>query len=693
MSQEAFEKSAGNDQKNHPRKLALQKLLLAFGIVVPSLLILSYCVPLIPIGTKSLSMIRYFDRDESALIDFAIRLYDQGIVPQEMESSYPRFFYYLCGLFLYPYTFLFGPSAEVIAITFRIGNTCAMVFTAIMINLIGVRFFKSTIVGSLSALLFILTPSFLHWGVNSRPHPTEILFIILSIYYSLISLETRQTHPLWKAVLFAGLALGTKFGGIFLLPTIVLVYAYLLWNKDLKKTHLKPESRIGTLTSLSLITAGFGILLFVQYVIFFVKRSSTGLSVSEELGWLQAIASKPFNLGILVGITLFSIGIIFFKVNRKMVNLYEALSEGSQIKSESRLFTSLFVYKVFLFSAKISSAALVLSLLTNFDFLVFPKQNIFILIRRFLLMFLGEHFHRDPNYWKWFTLFPSKHGMGVGGVLILIYYVFRECPQIRSNFQGEKSQEFIFRLVPLSYVIVLFSSLMFCINYRFHRFLLPIYLFLFMLGIDSLVRTPKKLNQRFHRQIYLGICLSAVLFCISERIPTLIASRASMKARISDPVVVDLAPWLASTYPKSVRIMSDDTELYIPESFENLSYWKAAQRQWSLPPGISANAYHGLSEYNPEIFIRSNFARIDTTWTAYNAEIEFLDTNYSIVKRMLYHSKAKTSHRMNELVVVIYEKNSKSQDISKMKPNLLSSSTLKVEYSNRNLTTRDKLDD
>ena len=382
-------------------KTAIQKVILTLGIVVPTLSILLYSLPLIPIGVDSLSMIRHFDQDESALIDFATRLYEHGLLPQEMHSSYPKFFYYLCGLFLYPYTFFYGPDTAIVTMTFRSVNMCAMVFTVVLINLIGLRFFKSATVGSISALLFALTPSFLPWGANSRPHPVEILFITAAIYYCLTAIETERIRTLWKAVLLAGLAAGTKFGGIFLLPTITLVYAYLLWNRDLEKERLRPDSRLGSTTACLLLAAGCGVFVLVHYGIFFITRSSTGLTVVQELGWMRAVASMPFNLGIGVGITFLGLGVLLFVVNGRMVKSYGAILPNFQFDRKSHLFKSLFGYKVTLFLIKISFAVLGLFLLTNFDFLVFPEQNGLIYIKRILVTSLGEQLQYDPNWWNW----------------------------------------------------------------------------------------------------------------------------------------------------------------------------------------------------------------------------------------------------------------------------------------------------
>ena len=98
-------------------------------------------------------------------------------------------------------------------------------------------------------------------------------------------------------------------------------------------------------------------------------------------------------------------------------------------------------------------------------------------------------------------------------------------------------------------------------------------------------------------------------------------------------------------------MMSDDPVLYIPDSFTKVSWWKAAEKRWSLPSGVSRDAYYTLSEYNPQVFIRSNFDRVDTTWVAYKSEMAYLNLNYSIVKRIPYSTTAGVSYPRNEIVV------------------------------------------
>jgi hypothetical protein len=45
-------------------------------------------------------MVRYFDQDEYLLVEYGVRLYEQGIVESAPASGYPKASNYLCGVFL-----------------------------------------------------------------------------------------------------------------------------------------------------------------------------------------------------------------------------------------------------------------------------------------------------------------------------------------------------------------------------------------------------------------------------------------------------------------------------------------------------------------------------------------------------------------------------------------------------------------
>jgi hypothetical protein len=642
---------------------AWQKACLLLGIVVPWFAILYYAVPIIPLGVEDLSMVRYFDADESLLVSFGMRLYRDGVLPQEMSSSYPRLFYYLCGIVLYPYTAIYGVSAKMVAITFRSVNTLAMLLTIIPINLIGIRFFRSYIVGAASAVLFALTPQYLFWATNSRPHPLEILFLVLCLYQCLKAVDTRTHRALWGAVIWAGLAAGTKFGGFFLVPTIALVFGYLLWTGGLGVRNLNPGKAFGYLVGGAAAFAGVGGIGVALYALFRVPRSSTGITVAQELGWRTGLFSWPFGFGLAAGVLVLAAGIAIMLLHRRMISTYNRLAtrEGSRAEQNGLEARGLFAYQVFLFACKASVAVSGIYLLVNFDFFIYPVENLWIMLRRVILTSHGTDYQRDWDYFAWLPFFTETRCLGISGVMMALYYLALESIGRRARSVRGRSVEVMKRLVLLSYSAVLMGFLMVVVQHRTHHYLLPIILCLIVLGTDAIVRTAKCLihGGRAKAVLFIAAGSTVMLACAIERLPHLFSgrplteNRGHLLARAVDPAVSQFAPWLLSRHPESARIMTDDATMYIPAAFGQVSVWRANLNPWAIPPGLTRDAFKSLADEKPVVFVQSNDSRLDTTWAGYGTDLSELEAHYRVVKTFSYGGTkfARVSYLRDEIRV------------------------------------------
>jgi hypothetical protein len=635
-------------------KTAAQRLTLIWGIATPWAILLLYCLPAIFLGAKNLAMVRYFDQDEYLLVEYGFRLYQQGIVPGAPASGYPKAFNYLCGLFLYPYTFFFGPDAEMVTLTFRWVNTIAMALTIVLINIIGIRFFRSYLVGAVAAILFVLTPDYPWWTVNSRPHPVEIFLIILSIYYCLKAFETRQKKTLWTAAVWAGLAFGTKLGGLWLIPILGIVYGYLLWQENPNREQLKPEYQLGRWAAVVCLAAGVTSIAIVYNVLFHFKRSSTGLTTAQKLGWQQGLASFPFNYGLMAGVGCLALGAGVFWLNRKMARHYDGTPQTVHLHNGGgRPLVVLFAYKIICFWVKVVFIFGGMFLLTNFDYLIYPKQNLFGILWMVFWTTLSTRLTPDTNYFIWLDRLSDARCLGIGGTLLVFYYFATELWQWRAKLTDQERQQRGLRLLCLAFSLILVFFLVVGVQHRPHHYLLPALPFFFLLGVDALCRTVRGLQSRHLRYICVALCVVLAFFYIEERLPEMMAMRTALRSRDSDTVLTHLAPYLTSTYPDSVSIMTDDLSMYIPDRFANLTYWKAAWRG-SFFPGFGKEAFRTLADENPKVFVRGDFFQADTTWSGYRSDVEYLDARYSIVKRIPYQPKARISKQRD--VFVVYER-------------------------------------
>ena len=626
-----------------------QRCMAIAGMLVPTLFVLFYCLPVVGHGAKSLSMLRYFDRDEHLLVEYGTRFYQDGILPQQI-FGYPKFFYFVAGLFLYPYTFLFGPDSNVVAITFRAVNIASIALTAIFVNLISIKFFRSYLLGPISSLLFVLTPGIICWGLNSRTHPLEVFLITVSMYIVLSAVKGREKKMLWIAVVFAGLAMGTKYGGIFLIPTIVTAYGYLLWAEGLVKEHLRPEEGVGKAICLGFVALGLGIFLCECYGVFFVTRNSTGLTFAQERGWPEVMFTWPFYLGLVATGILETVGLVFFLVNRKVVALYAGLGRAAgEVGGRASMdLSALFGHKIALRFVKVSLAVLGIFLLIDVDLLIFWRRSILTMVQQLYTVSRWPDESR-MGFLSWFALIPRTSWMGVGGTLIVVQYLVFDLWQARAGIRKDDLHRQSHRSVLLSYVLVHLGSMVLFVNFRDGRFMIPVFAFLFILGVDTVIRMPQRIRGKSARMMLQAFSGILIAICILERLPSLLEWRRGIEAQESDPGVAEFVPWLSAACPDSAKIMVDNVLMYVPDHFTRLKYWKGG---YDRVPGISEDDFLTIQGYAPDVFIRSNVGEPMRGWDGNGADTKYLLENYSVARTISNDGIARKVHGWGDRIEV-----------------------------------------
>ena len=191
-------------------------------------LFLCFTLPLISLGVDDIRMADVFSADE-ALAAATLRYLYQGGTFQLETFSYGGLFYYL-PLF----------CLKVLGLSLEVTDRVVLVTLRMMCMVSGLgclwctfrlgRKISGNSAGVLAAFLLLVTPTFLRWSVELHPDLPQLFWMICALNCC-HSLCLRYQ---WKMVcfgsLFAGLAAGTKYGGVFLLP--VLVASVLLPGPD-----------------------------------------------------------------------------------------------------------------------------------------------------------------------------------------------------------------------------------------------------------------------------------------------------------------------------------------------------------------------------------------------------------------------------------------------------------------------------
>ena len=182
------------------------------------LLYLGYCVSLIPVAADDIRMVSVFSLDESAAAQVIQRLY------RTVSLDVPSFKY--GGGFYYPvlaaavlWDVVGSVSDRFIVIAMRAFGTLAGVGCLWLTYRLGRSVFGHA-TGVLGTILLAMTPTFLRWSVEGHPDLPQLFWILCCLHCCLVLCQALRFKYVLLASLFAGLAFGTKYAGVFLLPVI-----------------------------------------------------------------------------------------------------------------------------------------------------------------------------------------------------------------------------------------------------------------------------------------------------------------------------------------------------------------------------------------------------------------------------------------------------------------------------------------
>jgi len=197
-------------------------------VIIVFVLFVFFAVPLLPLAADDIRMADVFSADE-ALAAATLRHLHQNDTLRLDTFSYGGLFYYLPLLALKVWG-LFGEVTErVVLVVLRAACAAAGLGCLWLTFRIG-RMVAGYGTGIMAAYLLLATPTFLRWSVETHPDLPQLFWMLCALQSALALCSGFSWRRLCIGVLFAGLAAGTKYGGIFLLP--VLAAAVLLPTSD-----------------------------------------------------------------------------------------------------------------------------------------------------------------------------------------------------------------------------------------------------------------------------------------------------------------------------------------------------------------------------------------------------------------------------------------------------------------------------
>ena len=200
----------------------MQKVgMMRFFLALCAALYLGFALPLIPVAADDIRMADVFSVDEAGAAAVVRHLYRAGTL-QLLGFSYGGLFYYVPLAALKVWGGLGGTvSDHVVIVAMRAICAIAGMGCVWLTCRIGCLVF-GRFAGVTGAILLMVTPTFLRWSVESHPDLPQLFWVLLALYGCCRLCGGFSRKWVVLASTSAGLAFGTKYSGIFLLPVIVL---------------------------------------------------------------------------------------------------------------------------------------------------------------------------------------------------------------------------------------------------------------------------------------------------------------------------------------------------------------------------------------------------------------------------------------------------------------------------------------
>ena len=192
----------------------------ALCAVLCGLLYIAFTLPLLSVAADDLRMAGVYSLDEFGAATVVRHLY-RGETLDPGTYKYGGLFYYLPMVALKFLGALGDVSERMIVVTLRGFCTLAGLGCLWMTYRIGLRVFNP-VAASIACVLLAVAPAFLRWSVESHPDLPQLFWVLCALLACCRLANEFRLRWILLASLFAGLAFGTKYIGIFLLPVIAL---------------------------------------------------------------------------------------------------------------------------------------------------------------------------------------------------------------------------------------------------------------------------------------------------------------------------------------------------------------------------------------------------------------------------------------------------------------------------------------
>lgn len=581
-------------------------LLLVAVMMIP----LAYSVPLIGLGLEDINAVRHLDEGEYAILDAWVGVYPQGPLyagPFKINHIYPKAFYNLAGLFLYPYCALYGEDFRAVLVVWRSMNAVFGAGVVLLLFLLVRQVFGSDLVAAGAAALFAVTPEFLEWVANVRPNPFEQLLIFATLLACVRMCRGFSYGLFLIASLTGALAFATKYGGVPFLLLVPAVALYAAWRDGAEGESfsdvIRGQVRVLRWTLPAIAMAGA--LGLAAYVWVFSKYGFDGVSLFTGLSaeafppdrW-DRVAARLAGWRAYIDPAAWAIlgGLVCGAIIPAMVWWGGKSRDWSATGSGPSAYVWLWLFFGFLLQT--TAIYLVTFFLSGPAYLAHPHHFVSqVGWMAYYSGFAGSYGGASPTVPQALQLTANElrgWWLFVPLVLYALYVEVKYFPKV--------AEERAWRLVLWGYMAV--SLFVFVVTrVGVLRHILPVIGLLCGFVTYAVARSLPSLSLRSPARLLAAVSV-LVLMCGYWGVNVAAAfERWEDQRQKSSDVGFEVGDWLRSRYDPRTRILTDKWTVYVPPEFTNVSSIIQAEGQGTTPVEKARSVRELVVAFDPDVIL------------------------------------------------------------------------------------------
>jgi hypothetical protein len=554
-----------------------QRLELLSVVILTAIYLVWFAWPLFWSASENVRLVGTFNTDEEAHVI---------LLKEAIDNRFPRLGYIQYGytylnmglLPLFLLSYFMDVTEQHIIVWLRMIPTLFAIATITLTFLMARRYF-GRLAAWLSAFLLSFTVlNFLEMSAMSHSDIPQVFFVVLGIYFCCRLAKDGHLKWLIWASASAGFTFGCKYSGMFLLPIIGfygLLHTIWMDTAQVKVNNdrvIKVGRILAALTGGTLLILGFAII--PSAATSYVDAEYFGVLISQFFDIFRIIATAAG-----VGLVLLAILPFVWTFIRQRPKLAYLLKLG--------------MLTAIVFAAAFSVTS---------PFNVFSVRSGF--LRGFLYESLhsgfGHEFKEAHNRLLWFNALVSPElldplilGLAIPSLVLTAHKV------ARGGWQQLLEPDSVMWV----WVLFYFGFLVWRVNIRTHRALLPIIPFLIIFSAHAAGWVLQYAATRLSRRLVAGLVTIFLLIIVGLELPKSLdriiefRQTTSQREQTSDAVLA--GHWLAEHYSPSARILYDPYS-YVPPLFADahVTPWGGTlQMLETLEPDVVI-----INEYNSSLF-------------------------------------------------------------------------------------------